>query len=502
MKRLFCIFPTDLYDHIRRYIEKNKYYDIMLIEEPIYFDRSDAKTNDMSLYFNPLKPIYHRATMRCYWDDVLSRLKSKYIRIQYIEFHENWIDIVQKNIDVYEEIILFDPVDRTLERKIHTNFKHLHILDSPRFYMTREEIRSYDGVLRNQSFYNWVRRSKNIFMDNDRPVGGKMSYDQENRKKPYKGMESDVPLDTTYYRGGVKKYVDQAVKYVVGHIPYKKVSINCTEKVYIGAKTLDDLNLCLLFPINHRGSKKVLKDFFKHKILFFGDYQDIILNTDHALLYHSGISPMLNIGLIRPEEIISMVGSYYNGLSTVEKKKQLHNIEGFVRQIIGWREFCRLMYCSHYDEMVGMNFFSQTNRLDGRWYDGTTGMQPVDRCIVRAFRNGYLHHIERLMVMGNIMVLTQIAPIEMYRWFMEFSLDSYDWVMYYNVYCMASYSCGAFVSKPYISSSRYIIRMSNYKRDDQWDAEWDKLFWNFLKKHQEKFKKIPRLGMLLRNLKK
>lgn len=510
MKKLFLIFPTDLYLDIMHYIDKNKKYDILLIEEITYFDRSITSTlNNISLLFNPLKPIYHRATMRSYWDKILNKIKNKDIKIKYIEFYKNWIDYVNYLIDQYDEIQLFDPVDQILENKIK---KHLHInnrisyttFNSPRFYLTRDEIESYDGALRNQSFYNWVRRTKNILMDQDaRPISGKMSLDTENRMRPYKGIEHDIKIDKTFYKQDTKKYIDEAVQYIVKNIPYKNISIDskCTEEQYIGAKTLSDLGLELLFPITHRESMGVLKDFFKFKINFFGDYQDIILNSDHSILFHSGISPMLNIGLITPDTVIRMALNYYDGLSSSEKKKELHNIEGFIRQIIGWREFCRMMYELHYDEIVGKNYFNQNVILDKKWYDADTGIPPVDKCIKKAFKYGYIHHIERLMVMGNIMCLMQITPVDTYKWFMEFSLDSYDWVMCYNVYCMATYSTGNFVTKPYISSSNYIIRMSNYKGDGKWDVEWGRLFWNFLKKHKKKIKKIPRLAMLLKNIK-
>jgi deoxyribodipyrimidine photolyase-related protein len=211
---------------------------------------------------------------------------------------------------------------------------------------------------------------------------------------------------------------------------------------------------------------------------------------------------MINIGLITPDEVINSILNYFDNLTKNEKKKKINDVEGFIRQILGWREFTRYMYEYHSDKYLNKNFFKATKLLSNKWYDGTTGIEPLDICINKAFKYGYLHHIERLMVVANYMTLSGIKPLEMYRWFMEFSLDSYDWVMEYNIYCMASYSDGGqYTSKPYISSSAYILKMSNYDKSGIWLEKWNKLFWDFLAKHKNKIKKIGRLSMLLKYLK-
>jgi deoxyribodipyrimidine photolyase-related protein len=180
----------------------------------------------------------------------------------------------------------------------------------------------------------------------------------------------------------------------------------------------------------------------------------------------------------------------------------LNNVEGFIRQILGWREFCRYMYEHHNDKYLNKNFFNSNKQINNTWYTGTTNIRPIDCCIEKAFRFGYLHHIERLMIVANYMTIAEIDPQDVYRWFMEFSLDSYDWVMYYNVYCMATYSDGGqFTSKPYISSSNYLIKMSNYTKED-WCDQWDLLFWRFIEKHKNKIKKIGRIANLVKYSKK
>jgi deoxyribodipyrimidine photolyase-related protein len=215
----------------------------------------------------------------------------------------------------------------------------------------------------------------------------------------------------------------------------------------------------------------------------------VFLTGEDSVLFHSGISPMLNVGMLIPKKIIGAVEKHGGAMN---------DVEGFIRQILGWREFCRLMYVRGRKKA---NYFNATKRLNSSWYKGTTGIAPVDCCIKKAFRFGYLHHIERLMVVANAMVLSGIKPSEMYKWFMEFSLDSYDWVMDFNIYSMASYSDGGqFTTKPYISSSNYIVKMSNYEKGE-WCKKWDGLFWSFMNKHKHKIKKIYRLAPLLKHLK-
>ena len=172
-------------------------------------------------------------------------------------------------------------------------------------------------------------------------------------------------------------------------------------------------------------------------------------------------------------------------------------MEGFVRQIIGWREYVRGLY--HTLDMRG-NHFGHTGKLTKHWYDGTTGIEPLDDCIRRVNRIGYTHHIERLMVVGNIMLLSGIHPDEVHRWFMEMYIDSSDWVMIPNVFGMATFADGGIMStKPYTCSSNYILKMSNYKKGD-WCNIVDGLYWRFVEKNRSLYEKNIRLSFQLRLL--
>ena len=470
---IFVLFPVDLYNDIN--ILKNS--KVFLVEESHYFNRSEDKIN-----FNILKPIYHRASMKVYYD----YLKSKKIKCQYIDVNKNWIKIIKAYLknNIHNILSFYDPVDRYIENIIHENFDSYDIINSQRFILTTEEMSSYHGVLRQTSFYQWIRILKNVLVDSDsKPYGGKLTYDTDNRKKPYDGIDSDIESEDDFMDN---KYVIEATHYI--------------NRIYKSNNHIYKSDIVLKFPIDRKGAIKRLQYFIKNNLFRFGDYQDVILsNETNSFVFHSAFSPMLNIGLITPNEVIDNIINCFNNLNKKEKNKKINDVEGFIRQILGWREFTRYMYEYHSDKYLNKNFFKATKLLTNKWYDGTTGITPLDNCINKAFKYGYLHHIERLMIVANYMTLYGIKPLEMYRWFMEFSLDSYDWVMEYNIYCMASYSDGGqFTSKPYISSSVYILKMSNYNKSDTWTEKWNELFWYFLAKHKNKIKKIGRLSMLLK----
>jgi deoxyribodipyrimidine photolyase-related protein len=543
---VFVLLPIDLYYDIS-YLKDSK---VFLVEETHYFDRSSPDQG--SFKFNILKPIYHRATMKSYYDFLI----SKKINCEYVDLEKDWIKIVKAYLSKYGrknknvktkvddsiKLNFYDPVDRCVEKKIKDNFDEYDMINSPRFVLTTEEMTEYDGALRQTSFYAWIRNLKQILMTNDldsknsknskkseqsKPLGGKLTYDKDNRKKPYDGIEDDVE-EPNYTKND---YVEDAFKYV------KKTFNNIDSRFVIwdknikNIKKLSDSKIELKFPIDRKGSLSRLRFFIKYNLFRFGDYQDVILSDrDNSFVFHSGLSPMMNIGLITPEEIIDEIIKKFNTLNSKQKSQRINDVEGFIRQILGWREFTRYMY-QHNEKTkkyLKQNYFNASKTLSKDWYTGTTGNLPIDTCISKAFRFGYLHHIERLMVISNFMVLNEISPKKMYKWFMDFSLDSYDWVMEFNIYCMASYSDGGhFTSKPYISSSKYILNMSNFDKtknmkdtkntdtdtntdnsnddgndgddnNDDWANEWDKLFWNFMKKHKNKIKKIGRLSMLLK----
>jgi deoxyribodipyrimidine photolyase-related protein len=205
------------------------------------------------------------------------------------------------------------------------------------------------------------------------------------------------------------------------------------------------------------------------------------------------LTPMLNVGMITPKYVLERT-IHMSAAHAIP----LNSMEGFARQIIGWREFIRGVYIIKGREERTRNYWGFTRKIPRSFYNGTTGIVPVDDTIKKVLKTGYCHHIERLMVLGNFMLLCEFDPDEVYRWFMELFIDAYDWVMVPNVYGMSQFADGGMLStKPYISGSNYIMKMSDYPKGE-WQTTWDALFWRFMDVHRSFFLQNPRLGMLIR----
>ena len=261
-----------------------------------------------------------------------------------------------------------------------------------------------------------------------------------------------------------KKYIKEAESYIEKNFPKNYGTVND-----------------FVYPVTHKTARKWLKDFINIKFKYFGDYQDAILKGQNYN-YHSILSSSINIGLLNPNEIIKEIMLPKN-----KKKIPLNSLEGYIRQLF-WREYQR--YCYLYYNFNAKNYFGNTKKLTKEWYNGTLGIDPVDDSIKRAFETGYLHHIERLMVVGNYMNLSLISPKEGFKWFMEFSIDSYEWVMFQNVLDMVFFvSGGATMRRPYASSSNYVLKMSNYKKG-KWSDIWDDKYKEFVLKNKKKLWKF------------
>jgi deoxyribodipyrimidine photolyase-related protein len=256
----------------------------------------------------------------------------------------------------------------------------------------------------------------------------------------------------------------------------------------------DDDSLEAKFPTTIAGSKKWLKRFIKERLKNFGTYQDAIIdNPTNIFLYHSGISPMLNMGFLTPRYVIDQVLANSAGI-------EINNIEGFIRQVLGWREHCRLTYTCVYSKMIGACELGGDYDVPKAWYstEPNTGLAPLDNALSRGWKHGYLHHIERLMIIGSFMLMVGIHPNSAMHWFLSMGCDAYEWNMVNNVKIMAMYAApGLYTTKPYVSSSNYILKMSNYKKDGHWDVIWDAIYWEFINKHRKLLISNPRMSMQL-----
>ena len=349
----------------------------------------------------------------------------------------------------------------------------IKIFDNPQFLNTILELDSFfknkEKKFFQTSFYITQRKKMKILLnEDDKPVGDKWSFDTDNRKKYPKGKiapKINFPIKDTNYKEA-KKYVNKYYENNYGNI-----------------------NEQINYPCTHSSAKKWLEQFIKFRFKEFGDYEDAVM-VDETFLNHSALSPMLNIGLITPNEVISEVLKHKNDIP-------INSLEGFIRQIIGWREFIRGIY--HYKgvQQRNSNFFDFNRKIPKSFYDGSTGVFPFDNCVKKVLQNAYSNHIERLMILGNFMLLCEINPNDIYKWFMELYVDAYDWVMVPNIYGMSQFSDGGLMSsKPYISSSNYIKKMSDYK-NGPWSKIWDALYWRFIDKHRQKLAKNIRMKFMI-----
>jgi deoxyribodipyrimidine photolyase-related protein len=235
-----------------------------------------------------------------------------------------------------------------------------------------------------------------------------------------------------------------------------------------------------------------LQQFFKERFASFGEYEDAIVYKE-MLLHHSLLTPMLNVGLLLPTQIVNEALRYSR-----QHAIPINSLEGFIRQVIGWREFIRGVYTAKGRAERTRNFWGFSRKIPKCFYEGNTGIFLIDETIKKILKTGYCHHIERLMVLGNFMLLCEFDPDEVYRWFMEMFIDAYDWVMVPNVYGMSQFADGGLMStKPYISGSNYLSKMSDYPKGE-WQDIWDALFWRFLVNRRAFFQTNPRLAMLLK----
>ncbi len=425
-----------------------------------------------------LKILLFLSSMRSYRDE----LKERGIKVIYndctVDFKKNYEKKLEEIINKkkIKEISFFEIEDVFFEKRLKSFLKKKNIffneVESPMFLTSRKEFKHYLDKTKKPFMANFykTRRSKlNILMNKDgTPKGGKWSFDEENRKKLPNSVAipKQIEIKNTSHTENLKKFIE------------------------INFKSHPGSTNNFWFPTTRDQTNKILDDFLKNKINLFGDYEDAVSKKSN-ILFHSALSPLINIGLITPIEILEKI-------KKIESKVRINSLEGYIRQIIGWREFMRGIYQNFDKEMQSKNFFGHKKKMKNSWYNGTTGLDPLDYSIKNALNYGWSHHIERLMIQANIMNLCQINPKQVYKWFMEMYVDSSDWVMSPNVYGMGLFSDGGiFATKPYICGSSYFLKMMDFKRGE-WCNIMDGLYWNFINKNRKFFLSNPRLSMMVR----
>ncbi|MBP2281820.1 deoxyribodipyrimidine photolyase-related protein [Flavobacterium sp. CG_23.5] len=421
-------------------------------------------------------------------------LKSNNHQVIYIHLNdENNLQSFEKNIQNLVSKHNFTHFEYQLpdEYRVDVCLKNLcqsisisnTVFDSEHFFTTRNELGDFfEGkkTFLMESFYRMLRKKHEVLMEGDKPLTGKWNYDSENRKKLPKNHKATPPL---VFNNDVREILNQI----------KKTDI----------KTIGNIDeASFVWPINRKQSLELLDFFLVECLPLFGSYQDAMSPNEWSL-YHARISFSMNLKMISPQEVID------SAIKEWEKRPdeiEYNQLEGFVRQIIGWREYMRGIYWLKMPEYATMNFFNNQEKLPDWFWTGKTKMNCLKDAINQSLNFAYAHHIQRLMITGNFALLAGIHPDEIDAWYLGIYIDAIEWVEITNTRGMSQFADGGIVgTKPYVSSAAYIDKMSHYcgscfyKKEiktGEKSCPFNSLYWNFYDQNEDKLGKNPRIGMM------
>jgi deoxyribodipyrimidine photolyase-related protein len=390
-----------------------------------------------------------------------------------------------KEIKCIDKIIITYPGEYRVLKDINSWQADLgievEIRPDDRFLATLDEFKSWakgKNNLRMENFYRQMRKKHNILMNNDKPVGGRWNFDIENRKPAKETLKPP-----NHYINPQDQITKEVLKLVAQNFHNHFGDL---EPFY--------------FAVTRQQALAALDLFIHERLENFGTFQDAMLENE-PWMYHSHISFYLNCGLLLPKECIAAVEKAYHN-----QQIPLNSAEGFIRQILGWREYIRGVYWLKMPEYKEYNFFNATKKLPEFYWTGQTSMNCIKQCIKETKENAYAHHIQRLMVLGNFALIAAIDPKAVQEWFLSVYADAYEWVELPNVSGMILFADGGFLaSKPYASGGTYINKMSNYCKGCKYKVSlkqgpsacpFNYLYWNFLSTQRELLKNNHRLAML------
>ncbi len=335
-----------------------------------------------------------------------------------------------------------------------------------------------------ETFYRQMRKHHNVLMEEGEPAGGKWNYDKENRETFGKRGPDGIRDPHSFRSDEITEQVFDLVTQRFGDHP----------------GSLEHFNL----PVTHKQARTMLRDFCRHNLPLFGKYEDAMW-SDQAFVYHSRLSAPLNLKLLNPRECVAKAIETYEA-----GEAPINSVEGFVRQLLGWREFIRGIYWLYMPEYADKNELDHEAGVPEFFWNGESDMICVQQSMQHVLRYGYAHHIHRLMVLGNLALLLGVHPRLFHEWHMAMYVDAVDWVSLPNALGMSQHADGGIVgTKPYVSTGNYINRMSNFCRQCPYDFKaatgdnacpFTTLYWDFLDRHHGTFQRNHRMAMQIKNV--
>jgi deoxyribodipyrimidine photolyase-related protein len=371
----------------------------------------------------------------------------------------------------------------------------LTVADTDLFVTSREDWNDWMGdrepPYRQETFYREARRATGYLMDGDEPLGGEWNYDEENRQFPGADYEAPDPpeFEPDDLTRRTREWVDETF---AGDYD--------TEPPGVGWADPEPFR----WPVTREAALEALEDFCEHRLVEFGPYQDAML-SDEPTMNHALLSGAMNVGLLHPREVIERVVD----AAKADPDVPLSSLEGFVRQVLGWREFMRHVYRESMPELAGANQLDQREGLPECYWTGDTDMACLSDAVEGVRKRGYSHHIERLMVLSNFALLYGVDPAELNEWFHATYVDAYHWVTTPNVVEMGSFGAGVFATKPYAASANYVDRMSDHCGGCRFDPDattgadacpFNALYWEFLDRNADELRSNHRMGLVYAHL--
>lgn len=423
------------------------------------------------------------------------QLKEQGLPLFYVEQSPNSISNTLRDLIIkkkFTHLVCLEPGEYRLKCEIQSLASDcnidLEMQEDPHFYCSRHEFENWVGdkkELRLEYFYRLMRKTHGILVDKEgNPEGGQWNFDHDNRKPFPKKGPGLIPPPELFEPDAITQEVIALVE--------KKFSKHPGSLKHFQ------------WPVTRGQALQALRGFVKNRLVTFGTHEDAMW-TDTPFGWHSLLSSSMNLKLINPREVIAAVLKAWK-----KEDLELATVEGFIRQILGWREFVRGMYYLDMPQMAHDNFYDHNNSLPDWYWTGESKMRCMQQAIGQTLDYGYAHHIQRLMVTGNFALLAEVLPKNVCDWYLAIYIDAVEWVELPNVAGMALFASGGrFTSKPYIASGAYVKRMSNYCDSCQYKPDvrfgegacpMTNLYWNFLIKHRKQFEASPRTRLMTANL--